>query len=104
MTKKQQAKLLTEIMQADAKDGLYSDISKMETTEPVTNIHGLTAVEWLVQQFPIRMQNYIQKDVEIAKQMEKEKIIKAYGDGWKNGSLKKSPSFGYDYYIKTYNK
>jgi hypothetical protein len=40
-----------------------------------------SAVEWLVQQFPIRMQNYIQKDVETAKQMEKEQIQKAFSDG-----------------------
>ena len=30
-----------------------------------------TAVEWLVEQFPIRMQNYIQKDLSIAKQIER---------------------------------
>lgn len=34
-----------------------------------------TAVEWLVEQLPIRMQNYLQKDIEEAKEMEREIAI-----------------------------
>jgi F0F1-type ATP synthase delta subunit len=78
MNKEQQKKLLIEIMDADAKDGLYETVTNVLKT--VTNNHRLTAVEWLVQQFPIRMQNYIQRDVDIAKQMEKEQIEKAIDD------------------------
>lgn len=57
----------------------------------------MTAVEWLVSQLPIRMQNYIQKDVEVAKQMERDQIAKAMmhaldEDGhtgeWKNRFIK----------------
>lgn len=88
MDREEQKKLIIEIMQADEKDGLY---------EPVTNSHTLTAVEWLVSQLPIRMQNYIQKDVEIAKQMERQRIHDAMmyaldEDGhtgeWKNRFIK----------------
>jgi hypothetical protein len=126
----QQKKLITEIMQADEKDGLY-DISKMELTEKdqklffdavinppnpnknllksaknyeesVTNNHTLTAVEWLIKNLPERFKNALintcTKEIEHAKAMEMEKIIRAYEVGWKNGSLKKAPSFGIDYY------
>ena len=63
-----------------------------------------TAVEWLVEQLPIRMQNYLQKDIEEAKAMEQLEIYAAYETGWVNGDLKKSPRFGSDYYDQTYNK
>jgi hypothetical protein len=95
MNKEQQKELLKEIMDGDARDGLY---------ETVTNNHRLTAVEWLVQQFPIRMQNYIQKDLERAKQMEQKKIAEAYETGWINGDLKKAPRNGEEYYSKIMNK
>jgi len=63
-----------------------------------------TAVEWLVEQLPIRMQNYLQKDIEEAKAMEQLEIYAAYETGWINGDLKKAPRFGSDYYDQTYNK
>jgi hypothetical protein len=93
MNKEEQKKLLTEIMEADAKDGLYhiGDTNKM-----------VTAVEWLIENLPKRFKNAIinacSEEIEHAKSVEMEKIIKAYEDGWKNGTLKKSPSFGIDYY------
>ena len=34
-----------------------------------------TAIEYLFEQLPIRMQNYLQKEIEIAKEMEKEQSI-----------------------------
>ena len=63
-----------------------------------------TAVEWLVEQLPIRMQNYLQKDIEEAKAMEQLEIYAAYETGWVNGDLKKAPRFGSDYYDQIYNK
>ena len=70
ITKQQQAKLISEIMQADEKDGLY---------EPVTNNHTLTAVEWLEDLY---YPNYIPKEIfEQAKEMEKQQIINAYRNG-----------------------
>ena len=63
-----------------------------------------TAVEWLVEQLPIRMQNYLQKDIEEAKAMEQLEIYAAYEAGWINGDLKKAPRFGSDYYDQTYNE
>lgn len=41
MDKRKQKKLIIEIMHADEKDGLYEDVSKMETTQ--------TAIEWLIE-------------------------------------------------------
>ena len=41
-----------------------------------------TAVEWLVEQLPIRMQNYLQKDTAIAKQIERKQSIKDYNAGY----------------------
>jgi len=63
-----------------------------------------TAVEWLVEQLPIRMQNYLQKDIEEAKAMEQLEIYAAYEAGWINGDLKKAPRVGSDYYDQTYNE
>lgn len=63
-----------------------------------------TVIEWLIEQLPIRMQNYLQNDIEKAKEMEKNQIKESYESGWVNGDLKKAPRFGEDYYNKTYNK
>lgn len=41
-----------------------------------------SAVVWLIAQLPIRMQNYLQKDAAIAKQMEKEQYIRDYNAGY----------------------
>jgi hypothetical protein len=93
MNKEQQKKLITEIMEADEKDGLY---------ETVTSDHSLTSIEWLIENLPERFKNAIintcAEEIEHSKAMEMEKIIRAYEVGWKNGSLKKAPSFGIDYY------
>jgi len=59
-------KLITEIMEADAKDGLYSAVSKMETTQ--------TAVDWFVEKLPIRIVNMYHKEIDQAKAMEQEQI------------------------------
>lgn len=53
-----------------------------QSKETVTNCHGLSALEWLIEQLPIRMHNYIQKDIETAKQIEKEQRIKDYNVGY----------------------
>lgn len=61
-----------------------------------------TSVEWLIENLPQRFKNSIintcTKEIEQAKELEMQKIIKAYEAGWKNGTLKKAPSFGIDYY------
>ena len=62
-----------------------------------------TAVEWLIEQLPIRMQNYLQNDIEKAKRMEKNQIKESYESGWVNGDLKKAPRFGEDYYNVKFN-
>jgi hypothetical protein len=99
MNKEEQKKLLTEIMEADAKDGLYHivDTNKM-----------VRAVEWLFTQLyeKFEMKGDGEKMNEIlnkAIEMEKEHIINAYESGWVNGDLKKSPRFGEDYYNANFN-
>lgn len=39
-----------------------------------------------------------------AKEMEADKIAKAYETGWVNGDLKKAPRFGSEYYSYTFKK
>jgi len=103
MNKEEQKKLLTEMMEADAKDGLYKqDISKMETTK--------TAVDYLV----LIVQkciapNYIPIEiVQQAKAMEKEQIIKAFNEGENNIVDYYNPENriveSEQYYNETYNK
>ena len=59
-----------------------------------------TAVEWLYEQLPIRMKNYLQEELIKAKAMEREQIIEAF----KHGEL--PPPFvnfnADEYYEKTY--
>lgn len=76
MDKQQQAKLLSEIMQADEKDGLYEPtISKMKTTQ--------TAVGWLFQKMTEQGTNpYWDMRFIQAKQMEKEQIENAFSAGY----------------------
>jgi hypothetical protein len=62
-----------------------------------------TAMGWFIEQLPIRMQNYLQKNIEMAKQMEREQIEEAYELGWINGDLKKAPSLGKDHYEDKYS-
>jgi hypothetical protein len=92
-----QKKLLTEIMEADAKDELY---------ETVTNGHKLTAVEWFMDNLPNRFRNAIlnecSEEIEQAKQMEKEQIMKAVYDAMGTNF---DPNMGRaeQYYNETYN-
>jgi hypothetical protein len=94
ITMKEQKKLLIEIMESDAKDGLYKQ---------------QTSVEWLFIQLYEKFEmkgdgkemNAILKQ---AKAMEADKIVTAYETGWVNGDLKKAPRFGSDYYEQTFNK
>jgi hypothetical protein len=103
MNKEEQKKLLTEIMDADAKDGLYhiGDTNKM-----------VTAVEWLAERY-----NYItwmrnrdeisactadewrEKFLQEAKAMEKEQIIDAYAIGRDRAMAREQ---AVDYYNETY--
>ena len=82
MDKKQQAKLLSEIMEADARDGLYSSISKMETTQTAIQ----TLIAWgdeMLLKHPQKILSFaevIDKAEELL-QMEKEQIQKAFSDG-----------------------
>lgn len=97
MDKEQQAKILSEIMEADARDGLYQDISKMETTQ--------TAVDWLIKELDIakliaREKLTIAAEVvRQAKQMEKEQIIRAIED-WYSTDVESAQQ----YYDETYGK
>lgn len=124
MSKEEQKKLLTEVMDADAKDGLYEPtVSKMETTQQKDHIGDtnkmVTAVEWLVEQ--LRQLAFNQKthlgmgDVRVtqglldelheqAKAMEKEQIINAYDKGYCDGGEKLTWGYMENYYSKTYGK
>lgn len=99
MDKKEQEKLLTEIMEADAKDGLYEPtIHKMETTQ--------TAVDWLIDRFLFCGYGLPVEWREQAKQMEKEQIQRAFSDGQEipiNHPI--LPHYSKEeYYNETYNK
>jgi len=73
MNKEEQKKLLTEIMNADDKDGLYhiGDTNKM-----------VTAVEWLELVYHSQQGYLSERDFKEAKQMEKEQRIKDYNAGY----------------------
>ena len=68
-----------------------------------------TAVEWLVEQLPERMKNYMNDSIAIAKEMEKEQIIDAYNEG-QNTPYEYSESNdvnwydGKQYYNETFKK
>ena len=102
MNKKQQKQLQKEIMEADARDGLY---------ETVTNNHRLTAVEWLGYELNTKLFYNISDELwievykifEQAKSMEKEQIIEAYCDGFVKGS-EGDRLLSEEYYNETYNK
>jgi hypothetical protein len=46
----------------------------------MSNSNKQTSVEWLVSKLPQRMLNYLQEEIEQAKAMEKEQIMKAVYD------------------------
>jgi len=87
--KEAQKKLLVEVMEADAKDGLYKQ---------------QTAVEWLLENAHIipKFELSVQDILEEAKAIEQLEIYAAYEAGWVNGDLKKAPRFGKDYYNNLY--
>ncbi len=60
-----------------------------------------TAVEWFIEQLPIRIINSYQNEIEQAKQMEKEQIIEAH----KSASLESGFEYAAkDWAIKYYNE
>jgi hypothetical protein len=104
MDKKQQKKLITEIMNEDSKDGLYKQ---------------QTAVDWLIEQinndaYQIAFgQTYVSIElIEQAKAMEKEQIMKAWDRAYAIGGANGSNDWVYEceltdnseyYYNETYN-
>lgn len=71
----------------------------------------ITAVDWFVEQLPVRIVNMYYKAIEEAKEMQKQQITSAYGDGQQNGrECEQKLSKGEDcnvttsleYYNKTY--
>ena len=92
-----QKQLLTEIMNADAKDGLYD--------HSVGSNKMVTAVEWLEQSIKNKVICAIYERLkkeghfEKAKEMEKEQIMKAYANG-SNDRLKNR--INEKYYKETY--
>jgi hypothetical protein len=88
----QQKKLLTEIMEADAKDGLYKQ---------------QTAVEWFLYQLYDKM--HISGDRKVFDEIiieaftsEREQIMMAFNDGKVNSVLNKKNAE--EYFKETYNK
>ncbi len=62
-----------------------------------------SAVEWLAIKLYEKMSmsgdgQVFNELLEQAKEMEADKIAKAYENGWVNGDLKKAPRFGQDYF------
>jgi hypothetical protein len=65
-----------------------------------------TAVEYINEYIKnnLFIDNNLLQVFEEAKEIEKEKIIKAYEAGWVNGDLKMAPRFGSEYFDQNYNK
>jgi DNA-binding TFAR19-related protein (PDSD5 family) len=104
MNKEQQKELLKEIMEADAKDGLYhiGNTNKM-----------VTAVEYLFIQLYEKFEmkgdgKEMNAILEQAKAMEKEQITKAWDDGdyayFHSKETGRDFDNGEQYYNETYNK
>jgi hypothetical protein len=70
-----------------------------QQTEHVTNNHTLTAVEWLLDEWPVMKSQIPPYIIEQAKAMEKEQIIEAFDIGTNDENL-----IGKEYYNETYNK
>ena len=74
----------------------------------------MTAVDWLLENLPLRYKNAIlntcQEEINKAKAMEKEQIITAFEDGYKSCDLdeafeiNRKLASGELYYNKTYNQ
>ena len=102
MNKETQKQLLTEVMNADAKDGFYDhfpDASKM-----------VTAVEWLEDKLKQNLKHIVQNADSVmmeslflqAKQMEKEQIVIAHYQGYRN--FIDTTEISEQYYNETYGK
>jgi len=103
MVDPRQKKLLTEIMEADAKDGLYDN-------------HKLTAVEWLLYQIENKngkeFSSYYTEFIEKAKEKEEERMFKIYHEyqdyldnEFKNQCGGQGVILTFEqYYNETYNK
>ena len=90
-----QKQLITEIMNDDAKDGLYKQ---------------MTAVQWIERQIEFDMSwTEIMRLIRQAKQMERERIEKAYNIGEDSGCSSTQGAGqlfkdGKDYYTQTYGQ
>jgi hypothetical protein len=62
-----------------------------------------TAVDWLIHQYKEQGKLYL-KDIEQAKEMEREQIINAHGRGTVEHSGFPSPMTSEEYYTKTYQQ
>jgi hypothetical protein len=92
MSKEIQKKLITEIMNEDAKDGLYKKQS---------------SIDWLIEQWPILESQLPSKLIEQARQMHRDEIENAYDKGNVDGrGVLWDEEFisGYDYYNKIYGQ
>ena len=93
MAKEEQKKLLTEIMDADAKDGLYKQ---------------QTAVEWLANELPQPdwSDPFWKLKLEQAKAMEKEQMYQVWktSEDWSDGNFLDSKKSFEEYYNETYAK
>ena len=79
--KSEQKQLIIDILNEDAKDGLYKQ---------------QTAVEWLIEQLiPKDQHEGIMDIIKEAKEMEKQQIVDAWNDGHSNTDLKGNPSVNY---------
>ena len=69
----------------------------------MSNSNKQTSVDYLVSKLPQRMLNYLKEEIEQAKAMEKEQIMKAVKDSW---YMAKGSNFQYpqeeQYYNETY--
>ena len=67
-----------------------------------------TAVEWFIEQLPIRIINMYHKEIEQVKQMEKEQLVKAWDDGdyayFYSKETGRDFDNGEEYYNETYKK
>ena len=60
----------------------------------------MTALDWFVEQLPLRMRNYLQEEIVKAKQMEKEQII----NSWMATDNELQRLAAEQYYNETYKK
>ena len=67
-----------------------------------------TAVDWFIEQLPMRIINMYHKEIEQVKQMEKEQLVKAWDDGdyayFYSKETGRDFDNGEEYYKETYEK